>query len=131
MDVPTTFLASSRADLAACAWEGKAQRVAEFLAILGATKIWGLLAERALADHDLSRDSVTCLPPILILRVPTYGELMETTTVSRTTITGWVAILAVLAIVVGGIDQATRTDPVGWKPAYPATGGAVNPALPP
>lgn len=68
---------------------------------------------------------------MLTLRMPTYGEFMETTTVSRTTITGWVAILAVLAIVLGGIDHATRTDPVGRQPAYPATGGAVNPALPP
>ena len=88
-------------------------------------------AERVLPDHDLSRDSVTCLPAILTWWGPTYVEFVETTTMSRTTVTRWVAILAVLGIVFGGIDHATRTDPVARHPAYPATSGAVDLALPP
>ena len=49
-------------------------------------------AERVVPDYDLSRDSVTCLPAILTWWGPTYVEFVETTTMSRTTVTRWVAI---------------------------------------
>lgn len=50
---------------------------------------------------------------------------------SWTNITGWLAVLAVIWIVLGSINPANRTEPVEREPVSAATAAAVSPAVPP
>jgi hypothetical protein len=50
---------------------------------------------------------------------------------SWTNITGWLAVLAIIGVVLGSIDHANRTDPVGREAASASANDAINPAVPP
>jgi hypothetical protein len=57
--------------------------------------------------------------------------LMETTSMSWTTVGTWVAVFAVVGIVLGGIHLASLTDPSGSDIDYPSGKEAVSPGVPP
>lgn len=57
--------------------------------------------------------------------------LMETTSMNWTNVGTWVAVLAVIGIVLGGIHLASLTDPGGGDIDYPSGKEAVSPGVPP
>jgi hypothetical protein len=65
---------------------------------------------------------------LLRLRVLTLNSV-EVTVMNWTSITGWLTVVAVIGIVLGSIDRANRTDPVGQEPVSASTDYAVNPAV--
>jgi hypothetical protein len=57
--------------------------------------------------------------------------LMETTKMSWTTVGTWVAVLAVIGIVLGGIRLSSLTDPGVRDAEYSSGKEAVSPGVPP
>jgi len=57
--------------------------------------------------------------------------LMETTSMNWTNVGTWVAVLAVVGIVLGGIHLASLTDPSGADIDYPSGKEALSPGVPP
>jgi hypothetical protein len=61
----------------------------------------------------------------------TYLMLMETTKMRWTMVGTWVAVLAVIGIVLGGIHLSSLTDTGGRHVDWPSDKEAVSPGVPP
>jgi hypothetical protein len=61
----------------------------------------------------------------------TYLMLTETTNMRWTMVGTWVAVLAVIGVVLGGIHFSSLTDTNGRNVDWPAGKEAVSPGVPP